>query len=92
MRKALLTVPASKPRTWQKNKSFPIWDLQKGPQFRGPFSVSGVALTQRQRKRDQDAIKLIVSGFCQEILAKLPMEFAVEARKLLAIELEGSVG
>ena len=41
---------------------------------------------------EQDAIKLIVSGFCQEILAKLPMEFAVEARKLLAIELEGSVG
>ncbi len=41
---------------------------------------------------EQDAIKLLVSGFCQEILAKLPMEFAVEARKLLAIELEGSVG
>ncbi len=41
---------------------------------------------------EQDAIKLIVSGFCQEILAMLPMEFAVEARKLLAIELEGSVG
>ena len=41
---------------------------------------------------EQDAIKLIVSGFCQEILAQLPMEFAVEARKLLAIELEGSVG
>ncbi len=41
---------------------------------------------------EQDAIKLIVNGFCQEILAKLPMEFAVEARKLLDIELEGSVG
>ena len=41
---------------------------------------------------EQDAISLIVCGFCQEILAKLPMEFAVEARKLLAIELEGSVG
>ena len=41
---------------------------------------------------EQDAIKLLVSGFCQEILTKLPMEFAVEARKLLAIELEGSVG
>ena len=41
---------------------------------------------------EQDAIKLIVNGFCQEILAILPMEFAVEARKLLEIELEGSVG
>ena len=41
---------------------------------------------------EQDAISLIVCGFCQEILAQLPMEFAVEARKLLAIELEGSVG
>ncbi|QXD14978.1 Fe-S cluster assembly protein SufB [Rhodocaloribacter litoris] len=41
---------------------------------------------------EQDAIKLIVNGFCQEILAQLPMEFAVEARKLLDIELEGSVG
>jgi Fe-S cluster assembly protein SufB len=39
-----------------------------------------------------DAIKLIVNGFCKDILSKLPMEFAVEAQKLLAIELEGSVG
>ncbi|NNF04868.1 MAG: Fe-S cluster assembly protein SufB, partial [Rhodothermales bacterium] len=41
---------------------------------------------------EEDAIKLIVNGFCKEILAKLPMEFAVEARNLLEIELEGSVG
>ena len=41
---------------------------------------------------ESDAVKLIVSGFCQEILAELPMEFAVEAKKLLSIELEGSVG
>ncbi len=47
---------------------------------------------QQRGLSEQDAIKLLVSGFCQEILAKLPMEFAVEARKLLAIELEGSVG
>jgi len=47
---------------------------------------------QQRGLSEDDAIKLIVSGFCQEILAKLPMEFAVEARKLLAIELEGSVG
>jgi Fe-S cluster assembly protein SufB len=41
---------------------------------------------------EEEAVKLIVNGFCKDILAKLPMEFAVEAQKLLAIELEGSVG
>ena len=41
---------------------------------------------------EEEAIKLIVNGFCKDILAKLPMEFAIEAQKLLAIELEGSVG
>ncbi len=41
---------------------------------------------------EAEAVKLIVNGFCREILAELPMEFAVEAQKLLAIELEHSVG
>ncbi|MDP3697882.1 MAG: Fe-S cluster assembly protein SufB, partial [Candidatus Taylorbacteria bacterium] len=40
----------------------------------------------------EDAINLIVSGFCKEVFKKLPMEFAVEAQKLLSITLEGSVG
>ncbi len=40
----------------------------------------------------EDAVGLIVNGFSREVLNKLPMEFAVEARKLLAITLEGSVG
>ena len=40
----------------------------------------------------EDAISVIVNGFCKEVLAELPMEFAVEARKLLGISLEGSVG
>jgi Fe-S cluster assembly protein SufB len=35
---------------------------------------------------------LIVNGYCKEVLNKLPMEFAVEAQKLLAISLENSVG
>ena len=39
-----------------------------------------------------EAVKLIVNGFAKDVMAKLPMEFAVEAQKLLAIELEGSVG
>jgi len=47
---------------------------------------------QQRGLSEQDAIKLIVNGFCREILAQLPMEFAVEAQKLLAIELESSVG
>ena len=40
----------------------------------------------------EDAINMIVNGFCKEVFNKLPMEFAVEAQKLLAISLEGSVG
>ncbi len=40
----------------------------------------------------EDAINMIVSGFCKEVFRQLPMEFAVEARKLLGVSLEGSVG
>jgi Fe-S cluster assembly protein SufB len=40
----------------------------------------------------EDAMNLIVSGFCKEVFRELPMEFAVEAQKLLSISLEGSVG
>src|SRR5689334_13553327 len=40
----------------------------------------------------EDALSLIVNGFCKEVLKELPMEFAVEAQKLLAVSLEGSVG
>ena len=40
----------------------------------------------------EDAVNLIVNGFCKEVFKELPMEFAVEAQKLLAISLEGSVG
>jgi Fe-S cluster assembly protein SufB len=38
------------------------------------------------------AVSLIVNGFCKEVFKELPMEFAVEAQKLLEISLEGSVG
>ena len=41
---------------------------------------------------NEQAIALIVNGFCKEVMNQLPMEFAVEAQKLLAISLEGSVG
>jgi len=40
----------------------------------------------------EDAVSMIVNGFCKEVFRELPMEFAVEAQKLLGVSLEGSVG
>jgi Fe-S cluster assembly protein SufB len=40
----------------------------------------------------EQATSLIVNGFCKEVMKELPMEFAVEAQKLIGISLEGSVG
>ncbi len=47
---------------------------------------------QQRGLTQEDAVSLIVNGFCKEVLKELPMEFAVEAQKLLAVSLEGSVG
>jgi Fe-S cluster assembly protein SufB len=41
---------------------------------------------------EEDAVSMIVNGFCKEVFKELPMEFAVEAQKLLGVSLEGSVG
>ncbi len=41
---------------------------------------------------EEAAVALVVNGFCREVLQQLPMEFAVEAQKLVGISLEGSVG
>jgi Fe-S cluster assembly protein SufB len=41
---------------------------------------------------EKDALNIIVNGFCKEVFRELPMEFAVEAQKLLEISLESSVG
>ena len=47
----------------------------------------------RQRGiRDEDAVNMIVNGFCKRVFKQLPMEFAVEAQKLLGISLEGAIG
>lgn len=47
----------------------------------------------QQRGIDEEqAVSMIVNGFCKEVMDNLPMEFAVEARKLLSVSLEGSVG
>ena len=41
---------------------------------------------------EEEAVWMIVNGFCREVFQELPMEFAVEAQKLLSVSLEGSVG
>jgi Fe-S cluster assembly protein SufB len=47
----------------------------------------------KQRGLDaEQAVSMIVSGFCKEVFKELPMEFALEAQQLLGITLEGSVG
>ncbi|MEC7577442.1 MAG: SufD family Fe-S cluster assembly protein, partial [Pseudomonadota bacterium] len=47
----------------------------------------------RQRGlNEEEAVALIVNGFCREVMHNLPMEFAVEAQKLVGVSLEGSVG
>ena len=47
----------------------------------------------RQRGLDAEkAVSMIVNGFCKDVFKELPMEFAVEAQKLLQVSLEGAVG
>ena len=41
---------------------------------------------------EDDAISLVVNGFCKDVFQKLPLEFAPEANKLLSVTLEGAVG
>ena len=47
---------------------------------------------QQRGLKTEDAVSLIVNGFCKQVFRELPMEFAVEAQKLLSVSLEGSVG
>ena len=51
-----------------------------------------VPALQKRGLGTEEAVTLIVNGFAKEVLQQLPMEFAVEAQKLLGISLEGSVG
>ena len=64
-----------------------------------PFNISTSKINEDQlyycRTRGLDkeqSISLIVNGFCSDVLQELPMEFAIEAQKLVGISLEGSVG
>jgi Fe-S cluster assembly protein SufB len=47
---------------------------------------------QQRGLSQEDAVSTIINGFCKQVLKELPMEFAVEARKLLGVSLEGSIG
>ena len=47
---------------------------------------------QQRGLSQEDAVSMIVKGFCKEVLGELPLEFAVEAQKLLGVSLEGSIG
>jgi Fe-S cluster assembly protein SufB len=78
--------------------TFPYIDVQnRSSSVEHEASTSKIGEDQifycRQRGiSSEDAISMIVNGFCKEVIAELPMEFAVEAQKLLGISLEGSVG
>ncbi|HVS15234.1 MAG TPA: Fe-S cluster assembly protein SufB [Thermoanaerobaculia bacterium] len=78
--------------------TFPYIDVQNPTaQMEHEASTSKIGEDQvfycNQRGIDtEDAVSLIVNGFCKEVFRELPMEFAVEAQKLLEVSLEGSVG
>jgi Fe-S cluster assembly protein SufB len=78
--------------------TFPYLDIRNsGARVEHEASTSKIGEDQifycRQRGMStEDAVNLIVSGFCKEVFRHLPMEFAVEAQKLLSVTLEGSVG
>ncbi len=78
--------------------TFPTLDVQNpSGQVEHEASTSKIGEDQlfylRQRGLSpEDAVHLIVNGFCKRVFKELPMEFAVEAQKLLAVSLEGSVG
>jgi Fe-S cluster assembly protein SufB len=67
----------------------PRWSMRR----RHPRSATTSCSTAAARGLTQeDAMSMIVNGFCKEVFKELPMEFAVEAQKLLSVSLEGAVG
>jgi Fe-S cluster assembly protein SufB len=78
--------------------TFPVIDVQEPTaQMEHEASTSKINEDQlfycRQRGiKPEDAVSMIVNGFCKQVFKELPMEFAVEAQKLLTISLEGTVG
>ncbi|MGH9536244.1 MAG: Fe-S cluster assembly protein SufB [Terriglobales bacterium] len=78
--------------------TFPVLEVKNnGARIEHEASTSRIGEDQlfycRQRGLStEDAVSMIVNGFCKEVFRELPMEFAVEAQKLLSVSLEGSVG
>jgi Fe-S cluster assembly protein SufB len=78
--------------------TFPYMDIQNSTaQVEHEASTSKIGEDQlfycRQRGlSNEDAVNMIVNGFCKEVFKNLPLEFAVEAQKLMEVSLEGSVG
>ncbi|MGH9483828.1 MAG: Fe-S cluster assembly protein SufB, partial [Terriglobales bacterium] len=78
--------------------TFPVLEVKNNTaQVEHEASTSRIGEDQlfycRQRGlSNEDAVSMIVSGFCKEVFKELPMEFAVEAQRLLSVSLEGSVG
>ncbi len=78
--------------------TFPVLEVKNNSaQIEHEASTSRIGEDQlfycRQRGiSNEDAVSMIVNGFCKEVFRELPMEFAVEAQKLLGVSLEGSVG
>jgi len=78
--------------------TFPVLEVKNNTaQVEHEASTSRIGEDQlfycRQRGiSNEDAVSMIVNGFCKEVFRELPMEFAVEAQKLLGVSLEGSVG
>ncbi|HEY7838911.1 MAG TPA: Fe-S cluster assembly protein SufB [Terriglobales bacterium] len=78
--------------------TFPVLEVKNNTaQVEHEASTSRIGEDQlfycRQRGiSNEDAVSMIVNGFCKEVFKELPMEFAVEAQKLLGVSLEGSVG
>ena len=61
--------------------------------YSDPLAVPKTARLMIQRGiSEEDAVSMLVSGFCKDVLSELPMEFAAEADKLLSLKLEGTVG
>ncbi len=66
----------------------------RDPRILYPWEVAANQFSYCQQRglSEEKARTLLVIGFCREVLAKLPMEFAMEGEKLLALSLEGGVG
>jgi len=83
---------ASKARNFSQCDSLLMGDRCGAHTFPSKIGEDQIFYCNQRGIDTEKAIGLIVNGYCREVLNKLPMEFAVEAQKLLAVSLEGSVG